>query len=108
MFSLPYTICAKVLISGDTSTTAGVKTGSTKASASSRVRAEDPSKLKGGLTNSRLEPRDSILSVMLACEPLPMAMSVMKAATPMTIPSWVSPALSLLAPKDARAVVMMV
>ena len=104
----PYTIWAKVLISGDTSTTVGVKTGSTKAAESSSVSPDESSKLKGGLTNSRLEPRDSILSVMLACEPLPMAMSVMKAATPMTMPSRVSPALSLLAPKDARAVVMMV
>jgi hypothetical protein len=56
-----------------------------------------------GRTKSRLVPRDWRLEVMVCCTPLPIAIKEITAATPMTIPNKVSPARSLLDPREESA-----
>ena len=128
VFSRPATICPDVLISGATATTWGVKTGSFRASASSRVSVDVGScpeketerktttlppekKLWPGMlgrTKSRFVPSSSILDVIVSWAPRPTDMVDITAATPMTMPSSANPVLSLFAPREERAVTAMV
>ena len=81
------------------------------ASASSEVRVgavpawarTPPEVVAPGVTKRRLLPRPLICEVTLACTPCPMDIRAITAPTPMIIPSMVSPARSLFAPRARRA-----
>ena len=105
------TTCPKLPASGATATACGTRPESTMASASSEVRVgalpawarTPPEVVAPGVTNSRLLPRPWICEVTLACTPWPMDIRAITAPTPMIMPSMVSAARSLLAPRARRA-----
>ena len=87
--------------------TEGANTGSSKASASASVSVDEPSSLKDDCTKIRFVPCAWMLAVMLSRTPLPMDIITVTDVMPITMPSSVSPDLSLLLPSERSAVITM-